>query len=497
MNKSNLFIFLIILSGFVLNMLSVQVVGSSFKFLQGELNASYEQISYIMTASLIAEVIIIPFSGWLARLLSYRVLFIISLSGFLLASLGCGLANNFLSMVIFRGLQGFFGGAMLPIMVANIYILFKPKDVPFILSLSATVGVSSIAFGPIIGGYLTEFFNWRWMFLYNIPIGITILITALIYLDLNKKEKNLINKIDFQGILFLAVGLISLLIFMEEGQKRDWFDSNFITLNFILFTVGILLFFNREIKTKNPIIDLTIFSYKNFIIGCVCCIVFAITLYIPIFLLPIFLSEMRLIGPIDIGFIVASMGIGMMLAGPLVGKTLELLGVRFVVISGCLITGLGTYMRSLTTAEYVFGDFFLSQLLKGIGTQFLFMGSQYMCFINLEEKKKDNAASMFTLTLRLGAAVSIAMSSNYFSKWKKEFFGQITFETNYLSSPYYQNYKFNQIDENLDLFKENLYMISEREALVMSFNKIAFYSTWTVLIPIVLVWFFKYKPDKK
>ena len=491
MSKKNLFIFFIILFGFVLNMLSVQIVGSSFKYLQGELNASVEQISYIMSASLIAEVIIIPFSGWLARLLSNRVLFLVSLSGFLLASLGCGLANNFLLMIIFRGLQGFFGGAMLPLMVANIYILFKPKEIPLILSIAATVGVSSIALGPILGGYLTEFLNWRWMFLYNLPIGCAIFLLAYIKVDLTEKESGLIKKIDFQGIFFLAIGIIALLIFIEEGERRDWFDSNFIILCFSTFLISILLFFRREISVKNPIIDLRIFLDTNFIIGCLCCIVFAITLYVPIFLLPIFLSEMRLIGPIDIGIIISTMGIGMMIAGPVVGNLLKNFGVKFVVIIGCLSTGVGTFLQSTITAEYIFSDFLLSQILKGIGTQFLFIGSQYICFMNLTRVKINNAAAMFNLTLRLSAAIAISISSNLFTKWEKSFFQQITSETNYLISPYFQNFKFNGEEENLLSFTESLYILSEREALVMSFNKIAALSTWTVLLPLLLIFFIK------
>ena len=125
MSKKNLFIFLIILSGFVLNMLSVQIVGSSLRYLQGELNASIEEISYVMSASLITKVIIIPFSGWLIRLLSTRVFFLISLAGFVCSSIGCAISDSFLMMTIFRGLQGLFGGAMIPIMMANIYIMFK------------------------------------------------------------------------------------------------------------------------------------------------------------------------------------------------------------------------------------------------------------------------------------------------------------------------------------------------------------------------------------
>ena len=131
MYRKNLFIFLIFLSGFILNVISVQIVSSSFKDLQGALGASTEQISYVMSASLIAEVIIIPFSGWLAKLLSTRVLFLISISGFVSACIGCALSTNYLSMVLFRGFQGFFGGAMLPIMTASIYTLFDKKKNSF------------------------------------------------------------------------------------------------------------------------------------------------------------------------------------------------------------------------------------------------------------------------------------------------------------------------------------------------------------------------------
>ena len=256
MYKKNLSIFLIILSGFILNVLSVQIVGSSFRYLQGELNASIEQISYVMSASLIAEVIIIPFTGWLARLISTRILFLLSLGGFLFASLGCAISNSFYLMVFFRGLQGFFGGAMLPLMTASIYTLFKKNEIPFILSIAATFGVSSIALGPVLGGFLTEYLSWRWMFYYNIPIGIVIFILAFFLIDLRDSEKDLIKKIDYKGIIFLAISLISFLLFIEEGERRDWFNSNFIILTSSVSVIFLILFINYEIQTRNPVIDL-------------------------------------------------------------------------------------------------------------------------------------------------------------------------------------------------------------------------------------------------
>ena len=483
MSEKKLLIFFIILSGFVLNMLSVQIVGSSLKYLQGELNASMEQISYVMSASLITEVIIIPFSGWLIRLLSTRVFFLISLSGFIFSSIGCAFSDSFILMALFRGFQGLFGGAMIPIMMANIYIIFKPKEVPIILSIAATIGVSSIALGPILGGTLTEYLNWRWMFLYNIPIGIIIFVLGFFFIDLNKKDKKLISKIDYKGIFLLATGLISLLIFLEEGERRDWFFSNFIFICFLIFIICIAFFIKRELVIESPVVDLRIFTDKNFFIGSVICCIFAVNIYPPIFLIPVLITNMHHIDPIDVGLVVSIMGIGMMLAGPIAGRILKLYGANPIILLGSFVTGLGTYMQTYITADYVLLDFFPSQILKGIGTQLLFMGSQYICFSRLPTSKVPNASAMYNLIMRLTAAVSIAIASNYFIRFKKQIFSKISdfqnIETLTLSKI--------ESDDINSKFLESLQLFYERESLIMAFNKISFISVWASIIPVLLL----------
>ena len=483
MKKKKLFIFLIILSGFVLNMLSVQIVGSSLKYLQGELNASIEQISYVMSASLIAEVIIIPFSGWLIRLLSTRTFFLISLSGFIFSSIGCSVSDSFLLMTLFRGLQGIFGGAMIPIMMANIYILFKPKEIPLIMSIAATIGVSSIALGPILGGILTEYLNWRWMFLYNIPVGIIIFILGYFYIDLKNKDKTLIAKIDYKGIFLLAISLIALLIFLEEGDRRDWFYSNFIFISFFIFVLCLVFFIKRELTINNPVIDIKIFTQKNFLIGAIICCVFAINIYPPIFLMPVLVTKIHHIDPIDIGFIISAMGLGMMIAGPIAGQFIKIYGAKPIIILGSLITGLGTYMQSYITADFIFLDLLPSQLLKGIGTQLLFMGSQYICFSSLKESKIPNASAMYNLTMRLTAAVSISVSSNYLIKFKRQFFLKISDynNTETLTLSALEN------DKTNSQFLDSLFQLYERESFIMAFNKISYICFWTSAIPLFLL----------
>ena len=495
MYRKNLFIFIIFLAGFILNVISVQIVSSSFKDLQGALGASVEQISYVMSASLIAEVIIIPFSGWLARLLSTRLLFLISISGFMISCLGCAFSSNYFSMVIFRGLQGFFGGAMLPIMTSSIYTLFDKKKIPFILSIAATFGVSSIALGPILGGVLTQYYDWRWMFLYNIPIGIILFILAYLYVDLSDKEKDLFKKIDYQGIIYLTVSLISLLLFVEEGEKRDWFSSNFILLTFSTTLLSFSLFFYREITAKNPVIDLKIFTSRNFSIGCVNVIVFAITLYVPIFMLPIFLGEVKNMDPLDIGLIISAMGISWMLSGPFVGKFLQILGARIIVIIGSSLIGIGTYLQTVITADYTLNELLFSQILKGIGAQFLWIGNQYLSLSVVGVNAIYNAASIFNLVLRLAAAISIAFASTLLIKWKTQFLSAI-FDS---GMGLIDNSSFSF--SNLFLFNNNLtsserhnmmfLFYSQRESLIMALNKISYLSMWSTLIPIILMFFIK------
>ena len=206
---------------------------------------------------------------------------------------------------------------------------------------------------------------------------------------------------------------------------------------------------------------------------------FAITLYVPIFLIPIFLGAMRLIDPLDIGLVISCMGIAMMLAGPLVGRILKMYGVKLVVIIGCCITGMGTYLQSNLTSEFIINNLFLSQVLKGVGTQFLWMGSQYVSLANIRSKEINNASAMFNLILRLVAAISIALSSNYLTKWKTEFFSQIL--ENYDNKNYNlfgnQFNSFNFSEGEFNKYSEFFLYTSEREGLVMAFNKISFLST--------------------
>ena len=496
-NYKNLSMFMIILFGFVLNVVSMQIVGSSLRNLQGSLNVGLDQVSYVMSAYLIAEVVIIPFAGWLSRLLSIRTLFFISLSGFLLACIGCGLTNNFYLLVAFRIMQGFFGGALMPLMFTCIYILFTPKQLPFALALTATFGWSSIAFGPVIGGFMTEMLNWRWMFLFNLPIGILILIFAYFFVDLKDKEPELAKRIDYYGIGLLAIALLSLLITLQEGSRLDWLYAPEIRIASIISITCFILFVIRELTTKYPIIDLTIFGDRNFLIGCVNVIVFGIIIYAPIFLLPVYLGEVRRIGPWEIGIMVSVMGMASMLIGPFVGVLLNSFGPRLLIISGCLFAIVGTWQLSFLTAEFGFEELFLPQVLRGIGSQLLWIGNQYLAMQFVLQSGVQNAASVFNLVLRGGGAVSIAIANIFLEKLSSISYGDISnivSDGPHIISGIKQKMEglFSSLPmiSNLDPNYKTIIaaeMLGQREGFIIAINNIMFTIVWIALIPIILI----------
>tara|TARA_B100001121_G_scaffold156195_1_gene136531 strand:- start:425 stop:1108 length:684 start_codon:yes stop_codon:yes gene_type:complete len=219
--------------------------------------------------------------------------------------------------------------------------------------------------------------------------------------------------------------------------------------------------------------------------------VFAITLYVPIFLLPIFLGEIRIMDPLEIGFVISAMGISWMVSGPFVGKLLQITGARVVVIIGCIFIGIGTYLQTAITVDYTFNELLFSQILKGIGAQFLWIGNQYLSLSAFSVNAIYNAAAIFNLVLRLAAAVSIAFASSLLTKWKAQFSSAI-FE-NGMNSRINLNLRYFN-DMNIENFQENkllFFLFSERESLIMALNKISFISAWTALLPIILMFYIK------
>jgi len=217
--------FIAMVFGIFMAILDIQIVASSLEQIQAGLSATQDEITWVQTAYLIAEVVIIPLSGWLARALSTRILFTVSCAGFTLMSLFCALSWDLNSMIVFRGLQGLFGGAMIPSVFAVIYTLFPPRLQPTMVIVVGLVVTVAPTAGPVFGGYLTNAVSWKALFLVNMIPGFFVTLLTWLFVRVDDPEWDLLQKIDFRGIFYIVVFLGCMQFVLEEGVREEWFES--------------------------------------------------------------------------------------------------------------------------------------------------------------------------------------------------------------------------------------------------------------------------------
>src|SRR5689334_18777525 len=259
--------FLAMVFGMFMAILDIQIVSASLTEIQAGLAASADEIPWVQTAYLIAEVVMIPLSGYLSRALGTRIVFAMSAGGFTLASFLCGISTSIDQMIVFRAIQGFIGGGMIPTVFATAYIVFPRSRLGVISPLIGLVATLAPTVGPTIGGYLTDAFSWHWLFFVNIIPGIGVTLAALLLIDFDEPDLALFRKFDWIGLIAMAGFLGSLEYVLEEGPRYDWFDDNTILIFGWVSAVSAVAFFARALTAEQPIVDLRSYSNRNFALG--------------------------------------------------------------------------------------------------------------------------------------------------------------------------------------------------------------------------------------
>ena len=397
--------------GMFLAVLNIQIVGSSFDEIRAGLAASPEEVSWVLTSALIAEVIMIPLSGWLSRLFSTRGLFAMCSLGFAAASIGCASAWDIESMIVFRSIQGFCGGAIAPMVLATIYASFPARYQNTLTAIVSLLGTSAVALGPSLGGWISESLSWHWLFLFNLPFGLVATLLVVVFYDFDKPDWSLARRIDLPGILFLAVFFMSLLIVLERGRREDWFDSAMIlTLTGVTVTAGILLVW-RELTAAHPFIDLRIYTDRNFVVGSTYVAVFGAGLFVPLYLLPLFLARVIGLNTLQIGTWLFVLGVSMMLTGFAMPVLVRHFRLRTIAFAGFGMLGAGTWFQSHLGVETSFESLLLPQILRGVATQLCFLSMVRLALGRLPMVRIKDGTAMFQLTMRLGAAVAVAVAN--------------------------------------------------------------------------------------
>ncbi|MFA5019149.1 MAG: DHA2 family efflux MFS transporter permease subunit, partial [Methylobacter sp.] len=366
---------------------------------------------WVQTSYLIAEVIIIPLSGWLGRVFSTRYLYVISAGGFTLASLLCAFAWNLPSMIVFRCLQGFLGGAMIPMTFTVIFILFPPRLQPAMTIVLGLIVTMAPTIGPVLGGFLTETYNWQLLFLINIIPGIIVCMMVWKYLDIDQPDWALLQKIDFVGIALIAVFLGSMQFVLEEGVRKQWFEDHLIVALTIVAVVSGIVMLIWELKNPHPIIDLYAFRNINFAVGCGYSFVLGVGLYTIIYLTPIYLSSVKGLNSLQIGYYLMVVGVFQLLSAFIAGPLEKKMDLRWMLCLGFGLFALGSWMNGGLTAESGYWEFFWPQAIRGGALMLCFLPINTLALGLLPVEEIKNASGLYNLMRNLGGAIGLAVAN--------------------------------------------------------------------------------------
>ncbi len=494
--------FIAMMFGNFMALLDVQIVASAIGQIQAGVGASRDEISWVQTGYLIAEVIGIPLSGFLARALGTRLLFTVASLSFGAASLACALAWDIESLIVFRCIQGFVGAAMVPTTMATLYVVFPQSAQPMAGAMVGLVSTLAPSIGPSLGGYIAENVGWRWLFLINIVPSILIAVLVWRYMKIGKFDLAFLKKIDFIGLIGLAVFLGSLEYVLEEGTGEGWFGSIEIWQWTIISAAGAFIFFWRALTREAPIVDLRPFTVPTFAIGAALGFTVGLAIFGPIFLQPLFLGEIRGMNAEQIGHTMWAQGVTMMIAAPIVGRYSRMLpDLRPFGFAGFIIIAISCFMQSNMTAQTGFYEFVIPQILRGIGMMMTFMSIMQPAMQSLPPHLMQSGTGLFNLCRNLGGALGLAVLSSVQAKMyfqhRSELYANATTGDYHAYTMIERQRAWLESTGAQDPDRQavmNYARILDREALVMAFNDQFFYMGFILLIGAGFMWFMRRAP---
>ncbi|HEX3348603.1 MAG TPA: DHA2 family efflux MFS transporter permease subunit [Acetobacteraceae bacterium] len=401
--------FMSMVVGMFMAILDIQIVSASIAEIQAGLSADQDEVAWVQTSYLIAEIVMIPLSGWLSRLLSTRVLFTVSALGFTICSALCATSTSLGTMVIFRALQGFIGGAMIPTVFATSFLLFSgPKRVQIsvLIGLTATLAPT---IGPTLGGWLTNQFSWHWLFLINVPVGLLVAGGVWSLLDIDRPDFSLRKSFDMFGLFLMATFLGSLEYVLEEGEKNDWFDDSVIFTLAIVAAICGVLFIRRMLIRPQPLVDLKAFRNANFAFGCLFSLVLGLGLYGSVYLIPLFLSRVRGYDSLQIGETMFVTGLAMFISAPIAGQLARRVDMRRMLAGGLISFAASVWWLAHLTNQAAFWELLLPQMMRGFSMMFIMLPVNQLALGTLPPHALKNASGLYNLMRNLGGAIGLAL----------------------------------------------------------------------------------------
>jgi DHA2 family multidrug resistance protein len=404
-----------------MEVLDTTVVNVSLPHIAGNLSATIDESTWVLTSYLVANAIVLPLTGWLARHFGRKRLLMTSVTGFTISSLLCGLAPNLPMLVAFRLLQGATGGAMQPLSQAVLLEAFPPHERGKAMGFWGLGIVVAPILGPVLGGWLTDTYSWRWVFYINLPVGIVSLVMTKLYVFDPAYLRKETNRIDYWGIGLLALWVGSLQLALDLGQERDWFSSLFITTLVVLAVGGLIAFLVREWVAREPVVDLRVFKVRTYSTGVFLMTTLGFVLYGSLVLLPIMLQTLLGYPSLQAGIAMAPRGLGSLIGMPMVGLMIGRFDPRKMVAGG-LIAGAGTlFWLGQLNLGAGYWDIFWPQFFQGLGLSALFVPLTTISMDPIPRERMGNATSLFNLMRNLGGSIGIATTGTLLARKQQEY----------------------------------------------------------------------------
>lgn len=395
--------------GAFMAVLNIQIVNASLADIQGAIGAGIDDGGWISTAYLIAEIVVIPLTGWLARVFSVRRYLLANAVLFLLFSAACALTHNLGQMIAMRVLQGFTGGVLIPMAFTIIITLLPKSKQPIGLAMFAISATFAPAIGPTIGGYLTENYGWQWIFYVNLVPGALMLALLWGSLERAPMQLGLLRRGDWAGIATLAVGLASLQTVLEEGNKDDWFGSPFISRLSIVAAVALIAFVWIELRQRQPLLNLRLLARRNFGFGVLANVLLGFALYGSVFVLPLYLALVQGYNAEQIGAVLAWTGLPQLVLIPLVPRMMQRIDARILVAVGFLLFAASNFMNVGLSNDYAADQLLWPDIVRAIGQALVLTPLSVIATAGIEKENAGSASSLFNMMRNLGGAIGIAM----------------------------------------------------------------------------------------
>ena len=480
--------------GMFIALLDIQIVSASLRDIGGGLSAGADDTAWIQTSYLIAEIVVIPLSGWLSQVFSTRWLFAVSAAGFTAASLLCGLAWNIQSMIAFRALQGFIGGSMIPMVFTSAFVFFDGKQR---VIAAATIGaIASLAptLGPTLGGWITDHYSWHWLFFINVVPGLYVTFVVPLLVKIDQPNLALIKTGDYIGIALIAAFLGCLEYTLEEGPRWNWMEDATIRTTAWITVVSGVLFVWRGLTAERPVVDLRALKDRNFALGCLFSFVTGVGLFSSIYLTPLFLGRVEGYSALQIGEAVFSTGVFQILTIPVYSKLSAHVDPRWILMGGLALFGVSMIEYLPITHDWSARELLLPQALRGIGQQFAVPPTVMLSLGGLAPNRLKQASGLFNLMRNLGGAMGIAACATILTNRTNLHFFRLAEHLNPANeamNSMLANVAGGSLDPQVqDSALRSLWQLTFREAQVLTYSDaflsiLACFAIATVLVPLM------------